>query len=83
LLEHLEHLHETNSLFGNVAKSQSEGKRMSLSLRVVAEELGRVQVQNDIGLQDEAQRFVEEPDNGGRRVIVLCIRMVSGGDSLG
>jgi hypothetical protein len=26
LLEHLEHLHETNDLFGNVAKSHSEGK---------------------------------------------------------
>jgi hypothetical protein len=26
LLEHLEHLHETNDLFGNVAKSQSEDK---------------------------------------------------------
>jgi hypothetical protein len=26
LLEHLEHLHETNDLFGNLAKSQSEGK---------------------------------------------------------
>jgi hypothetical protein len=26
LLEHLEHLHETNDLFGNVAKSQSAGK---------------------------------------------------------
>jgi hypothetical protein len=33
--------------------------------------------------QDEAQRFVEEPDNGGRRFIVLGIRMVSGDDSLG
>jgi hypothetical protein len=26
LLEHLEHLHETNDLFGNLAKSQSAGK---------------------------------------------------------
>jgi hypothetical protein len=26
LLEHLEHLRETNDLFGNLAKSQSEGK---------------------------------------------------------
>jgi hypothetical protein len=26
LLEHLEHLHETNDLFGNLAKYQSEGK---------------------------------------------------------
>ena len=30
LLEHLEHLHETNDLFGNVAKSQGQGSRTSL-----------------------------------------------------
>jgi hypothetical protein len=37
LLEHLEHLRETNDLFGNLAKSQYEGKWMSLLLKVVAE----------------------------------------------
>jgi hypothetical protein len=29
LLEHLDHLRETNDLFGNLAKSQSEDKGMS------------------------------------------------------
>jgi hypothetical protein len=37
LLEHLEHLRETNDLFGNLAKSQYEGKWMSLLLKVIAE----------------------------------------------
>jgi hypothetical protein len=38
--------------------------------------------QNKIGSQDEAQRFVELPDNGCRRLIVLWIGAVSGDGSL-
>ena len=37
LLGHLGHLRETNDLFGNVAKSQSEDKGMSRPLKVFAE----------------------------------------------
>jgi hypothetical protein len=65
---------------------------MSLLLKVVAEVIdpvmaplssARVTWQNEIRSQDEAQRVVEEPDNGCRRFLVLWIRMVSGDDSLG
>jgi hypothetical protein len=64
---------------------------MSLLLKVVAEvidpvmasfELGRFRV-SKLRLQDEAQGFVEEPDNGCRRSLVLSIRVVSGDYSLG
>jgi hypothetical protein len=33
---------------------------------------------NKIGLHDEAQRFVEEPEKGRRRFIVLWIRLFWG-----
>jgi len=50
LLEHLEHLHETNDLFGNLAKSPSAGKGMSLLLKVVAEGIDPVMASFELGL---------------------------------
>src|SRR5271155_4744846 len=56
LLEHLEHLHETNDLFGNLAKSQSEGKWMSLLLKVVAELIDPVMASFELGPCDMAEQ---------------------------
>ena len=68
LRDHLDHLRETNDLFGNLAKSKSEGKGMSLLLKVVADEIDPVMASFELRLCD-LRGTIEKRTSGAKALI--------------